>query len=350
MKRSAIAIFGFIIPALGCLWAGCEPDEMVETTPLTISLRPLFNGTSCGDVNRYDTSCLAAVRLVARYGEQDSLEKQSRCSAIELPPDTLEDFVFTESPDVVLGTLSDQTEVSFELYGVHDKWSEGPDDIITDPCASADLPKTWLFFGRSEILNLAEATASDVSRITVDLRVDCRDCQRGCETLREIDDNSGIMICPLNPTSYCVPTANGWGSGLCEGQPCSADNECFSGALTCGENRVCDTTTFQEGEFCAHCSENQSCDPGFECVRPSGSALGICAQRCPTDGWCPHATSCRRLGNNLYLMNTESSDAGVGSIVDAGSAPNSLDAGGPVLPGSYHHHIPLPPSVDGGSS
>jgi len=48
-------------------------------------------------------------------------------------------------------------------------------------------------------------------------------------------------------------------------------------------------------------------------------------------------------------MNTESADAGINLTVETDAGQSEMDAGHPVLPGSENHHIPVPPTGDGGS-
>lgn len=320
-----------VVCALMCL-SSCETEVYVHPEPITLSLKPFFNSASCGDANQYDTSCLAAVRLVARFGDSDDQQRQIRCTALDETIATLEDFVFSESPNVVMGMLAEHEQVTFEVYGIHDKWNEDTSAVIDDPCSDSDLPKTWLFFGRSDLVDFKSLTESEKTYVEIEVKIDCRDCERGCATLNERAEGSNILICPNNPTSYCVPTTNGWNGSLCAGQPCSSESECFEGALQCDTDGFCDPATYNEGEFCALCNETQSCDPGFACVRPSGSQDGICARKCPLDQWCPSATSCRRLGNNLLLVSSEPED----------EAPQTDGGTASVLPDS-NDDIPIPP-------
>ena len=331
--------YAALFSTLLVFFTGCNEPVYIHADPLRLSIKPIFNSASCGDANQYDTNCLAAVRLVARFGDSDNQQKQIRCSIIENTPSTLEDFVFSEAPNLVMGMLSEHKEVSFEVYGIHNKWPEENAPPIEDPCEDADLPKTWLFFGRSETINLESITNSEKTYVELYVKIDCRDCTNGCATLNERDDASNILICPVNPTSFCIPTTNGWNASLCSGQPCSTGSECFEDALQCGTDGYCDVESYGEGEFCAICNETQSCDPGYTCVRPSGSAQGICAQKCPLDQWCPSATSCRRLGNNLLLFSSQNAE----ETSDAGILPNTSDGGSlSPLPGS-NDDIPIPP-------
>ena len=286
---------GAALCALVVVTAGsCVPPPVLEPLPpvgLTINLR--FR-QSCGlNLADYDTSCLGAVRVVME-GERGD---QSDCADLEPRPANLEDFVFAEDAEVSFGTLADRGEVIFRVFGLHDVGA--PED--QEPCAAAESPGTWLFFGESAPFDLGTLRGADAGSVQIVVPVDCRDCAGGCSQL-------GTALCPTNPPSYCIPgTAN-----LTCAIPCDDDERCFEGAIGCDKDiGRCDATDGPAGGLCASCASDAECDiaQGFSCVGRPGAATGLCALRCPVNR-CVQGTKCNRLGNDLQLIGVLPPDAG----------------------------------------
>lgn len=273
------------------LLGGCTPPVTGgPDTPLALSLGLRPKGSCDISPVQYRTECLAAVELIV---VPEAGEPQRSCHV--LPSDarhaTLADLLFADEPVVRLGTVTGRGPVVFQVRGIHEKGLlEGE-----DPCEAAASSQHWLFWGESVPVDLDDDDALDALHVT--LPIDCRDCSRGCESL-------GTPQCPaVLPPSYCVPFAAGFS---CE-RRCDTDEECFEGALFCGEDTGrCDTEsgepkTLNTGGFCTPCGGAGDCDSGFSCVGSPNASEGLCTRDCPLNR-CLSGATCRRLGAGLVLL------------------------------------------------
>jgi hypothetical protein len=302
---------------LACLFALCAatssctdgsalpPDRSAIPVEVSVRFRRSCNGT---DQQTYDTTCLAAVRLVARTEGKNIV----RCETIDERPANLREFIRAETPYISFGTFTDRGEISLALQGLHDV-RPGEDGGVSDPCASGADESTWLFFGESKPVDLASFAVVDagVTRKIIEIPIDCRDCTNGCETL-------GTPVCPVNRTSFCVPASENL---TCE-KPCADDDACFEQALTCDlDLGRCEQDSAQPGEFCEACTSDADCDAEgeYSCVGLPTESVGLCARTCPRTQ-CPNGSICKQLFHNLRRID--------GTPVDAGAADAGDDDGG----------------------
>jgi hypothetical protein len=287
-------VAGFLGGVLGgVLGAGCS-TPVDPRLPAQVSLQ-LGTRQSCGVFSGldYETSCLAAVHVVVRDAGTRSVVLQS-CTPLTERRLALGDILRGAPVDVLTG-LSANRAVIFEVRGLQDVADPG-----ADRCADADVAAHWLFWGESDVVDLASLD-EDGGALLVPLFVDCRDCAYACPG----DDCFGCPAlgtgtCPVQtPQSFCVPGV----SFQCD-KLCNDDDDCFEGARTCLPSGVCDDTT-STGGVCSPCALVEGtvigCGDGFTCVGPPGATRGFCAESCP-DHFCVDGTRCNRLGNNLAVI------------------------------------------------
>lgn len=302
------ALFAVLVAAasIACPGTGTTtPDPSPIPVEVGLRFRRSCNGT---DQQTFDTTCLAAVRLVARTEGEDVV----RCAVIDERPANLQEFLRAETPYISFGTFTDRGEITLSLQGLHDV-RPGQDGGVVDPCASGADESTWLFFGQSKPVDLASFAVVDggTARKIIEIPIDCRDCVNGCETL-------GTPACPVNRTSFCVPASE----NLSCGKPCADDESCFDSALTCDLDRGrCDEETAFPGELCASCTSDADCEAelDYACVGLPSATEGLCAQTCPRNV-CPNGTICKQLFHNLQRINGA-------PVVDAGVDAGPNDAG-----------------------
>jgi hypothetical protein len=311
-------VFALTLVALATLCPSCTggegppPDRSAIPVEVSLRFRRSCNGT---DQQTYNTTCLAAVRLVARTEGKSVV----RCEVLDERPANLREFIRAEVPYIAFGTFADRGDITLSLQGLHDV-RPGQDAGVADPCASGADESTWLFFGESKPIDLASFAAVDagVVRRVIEIPIDCRDCTNGCETL-------GTAVCPVNRTSFCVPASENL---TCE-KPCANDESCFEEALTCDiERGRCEQDTASPGEFCAACTSDADCDAEGEyaCVGLPTATVGLCARTCPRTQ-CKNGSICKQLFHNLRRIDGTPVDAGSldGGVIDGGAN----DAGGP---------------------
>lgn len=268
------------------------PTAPTPRPPVDLSLQ-LGTRQSCGLFSGldYDTSCLAAVHIIAR--DEDTRQVVfERCVTLDERRDQLGE-ILRGAPIFEGGGLSTDRVVRFELRGLHDR-------SVDDPCDDTADVDQWLLWGESDAVDLRAFDAPG-GGTRVPVVVDCRDCGFACEGGDCFGcAGLGAGTCPVEmPPSFCVPGV----SFVC-GKRCEVDDDCFEGARRCTENKTCDTTE-PTGALCSPCSLQDGvavgCAEGFACVGPPGATQGFCAEACP-DTFCPAGTRCNRVGNNLAII------------------------------------------------
>lgn len=279
----------FVVCAALCLVliaAGCPEalDPGTRSDPVKLDLR-LRLRTSCGfTTSDYDTQCLQALMLIVKTAAGDKLH----CRVLSNPPDDIQSLVFESTPLLNFGELTTTGPVTFQVRGLHNK---NPELADAGPAVCADYANfdNWLFFGEVAF-DLSALQAPDAGDVQLDIPVDCRDCDMGCQQL-------GQPTCPINPISFCVP---GSANLTCE-KPCETGDQCFERALDCDGQR-CDQASAGLAGFCRLCSTDDDCagdgNVATFCVGLPGETTGLCAPRCP-ENRCPTGARCNRLGNRL---------------------------------------------------
>ncbi len=289
----ALVVGSVAAGAVGVAVAACAPAA-APRPPARVSLQ-LGTRQSCGVFSGldYETSCLGAVHVVVRDAGTRSIVLQS-CTPLAERPLALGDLLRGAPVDELTG-LSANRAVIFEVRGLHDAADPG-----ADRCADADVAAHWLFWGESDVVDLATLDR-DGDSLLVPLFVDCRDCAFACEGGDCFGCPAlGTGTCPVTtPQSFCVPGV----SFQCD-KLCDDDDDCFEGARACLPDGVCDVTT-STGGLCSPCALVDGtvigCGEGFTCVGPPGATRGFCAESCP-DRFCVDGTRCNRLGNNLAVI------------------------------------------------
>lgn len=282
--------------ALLVLLVACPNTPPTPNPAIPLSLQFVLR-QSCGRITAadYDTQCLAAV-YVAVYDEAH-VPIYDECEVIDDPPDTM-GALLEGRPILSFSKLSANKTVSFEVRGLH--------ALDLDPADRASVCNDqnrdhWLFWGTSELVDLAALDTPDAGRALVPLVVDCRDCSESCAAgecfgcLAMDTDGSGTCHATPFPASVCSPTA------VC-GRSCDDDDDCFDGALECVDDR-CDVDSAPTGALCAPCTAGAGdCADEHLCVGTSSSdANGFCAPVCP-DNLCATGTKCTRLGNGIVEL------------------------------------------------
>lgn len=267
--------------------AGCDDPPPPDLTPanvnITIRARP-----SCekGLLDAYDTTCLKG--LLFQVLSDSGGVVQRECVRLDRTFPNLQAFFGANEPLVRMGSLTSTGRVRFVLRGLHDVIT-GADGGSPDVCDTALDSRNWLFFGSSLAFDLSSLDGADAGTVNVTIPLDCRDCDRGCETL-------GTNTCAVSTPSYCVP------ANLDCTYPCSADDACFEATLTCDPNTGrCDVESGPPGETCDLCTAPTDCGPDYTCVGEQGATTGVCALPCPSNR-CINGTRCNRLGNDLQIV------------------------------------------------
>ena len=293
MRRS-VALLLALTAATACKDAPPPPLEV------SLNLKTIFG--SCGREFDYDTTCLAGllVRAVGADGRE-----QTVCRALNTSerPSTLFALV-TQEPLVQIPLSGLSSPITFEVRGLHDRASPNADGGVPDVCESAQEVHQWLFWGSSAPQDIAAVAATDAGLYEVQVRVDCRDCEGGCESLGQ------DAQCPATlPLAYCVPPVTLDCAARCT-------DGCFDGALACSDDGVTCDKASGGGGFCSSCASTLDCRDGLRCVgRPDD---GFCATPCPAASAitpaCPSGSACVRVGAGRYSFvpptTTETVDGG----------------------------------------
>ena len=273
--------------------SACPSSPPGHGEPAELSLQ-IATRQSCGALSGldYDTACLAAVDVTALDADTH-VPIFEECHPLGTASLHLRDILGTDPPLITFAKLSTNRKVILQVHGIHDL---AP--TAADPCGYPALdPTHWLFWGESDVVNLADyASADGGPSPIIRIVVDCRDCTytSGCAAGTCFGCGGMGDQCPAEfPTSLCVPAV------ACA-KACNSDDDCFDRARGC-VNHVCDTSTIT-GELCSPCGgAGAGCGDGLLCVSRVGGT-GFCAPQCPIPD-CATGTKCNRLGNDLVLVN-----------------------------------------------
>lgn len=283
------AASAFALCGLAFVAVACPPSTPRPAVPFSLQLA---TRQSCGVFSGldYDTGCLAAVYVKVLNEERAVLFEQ--CQRIEPRAVDLRDLLNRDEPIISIDGLSAKGVVTFDVRGFHDVGA--PADIV-NPCNQPNNNATWLFWGVSDPVDLADYDDGEGPSL-IRIVLDCRDCSVGfgenevfgCVGIRA--DAGPTDTCgPGFPSSFCVPVLT------CE-KACDSDDECFEGARRCIDD-TCDIAT-RTGELCSPCGGAVACGEDFRCVGRPGEP-SFCAPSCPGVEPCPAGTMCNRLRNDL---------------------------------------------------
>ncbi len=282
-----------VVAVVVAVLSACTPS--LPSRPAAGLTLQIGTRQSCGLFSGldYDTSCLAAVAVVARSVPDRRIVHESCVTLSERKAELGQ--ILRGEPLIDVAGLSASGVVTFELRGLHDSGEPG-----VDRCADVANFRHWLLWGESDPVDLGALDKDGGSQL-VRIVVDCRDCAFvcaagdcfGCQGIDETRCQAAL------PESFCVPGVN----FQC-GKRCDNDGDCFEGARRCLASGTCDTVE-QTGELCSPCAFVggivDGCDEGFTCVGPPGASQGFCAPSCP-ETFCPTGTRCNRIGNNLGVV------------------------------------------------
>lgn len=293
--RCGVACVVAVVAVFSFVGVGCGPSTAEARPPVSLSLQ-IGTRQSCGVFSGldYDTSCLAAVYVAVREPVTRQIVTE-KCTTLSPRKAELGEILRGEAV-VDFSGISTTGSFVFEVRGLHDKGAAAG----VDRCADADNDNHWLFWGESDVVDLAAFNDKGGS-LLVPIVVDCRDCAFSCPA----GDCFGCQAldtpaCSADlPESFCVPGV----AFQCD-KRCDVDDDCFEGARACLPSGFCDTRD-PSGGLCSPCAlidgVVDGCGDGFTCVGPPGATQGFCASSCP-QSFCVQGTRCNRRNNNLFVI------------------------------------------------